>query len=260
MQSGHPLLQRTASERRLPAEQITGLHQTRRTLGCLREPPPFGLRGVRRQPRARDVERWQVHRLPRQTPRGQSQVERSDLGTPRVDLQPEEIVPQHGADGLLDGEPLFGHPQSDQELERFHQKVAAAATRIEHPQGRGFTGPIGKGAGSGTPGAAALVPFVLGADTAHEAQVGEIVAAPGLQAYRPPKFLLVGRPPRQVRAIGQDPAGTPRTDGVVQEEQDHVVLGEQLRDRGQFVGTDLCARPVYFVLPLGLPELVGPAK
>ena len=216
-----------------PPKQITVLGQAARILRRLRQLPPLDLRCVRCKSRACDVERRQVDGVPRQAPRGEGKVERGDLGAARVDLQPEEVVPQHGADGLLDREPLFGHSQPHEELERFDKKVAAAATRIEHPQRRGFTGPIGKGPGSGTPRARALVPLVLDADAAHEAQAGEVVAALRLQAHRPPQFLLVGGGPRHVP--GYRPVSCPRKprpDGVVQEEEDHVVLGEQLRDCG----------------------------
>ena len=110
------------------------------------------------------------------------------------------------------------------------------------------------------PRARPLVAFVLFTDGAHEAQVGEVVAAPRLQAHQPPKFLLIGGIPRHIRAIGQNPARAPRADGVVQEEEHHVVLSEQLGDGRQFVGADLSALPVDLVLPLGLPKLVGPAE
>ena len=61
--------------------------------GRLRKVPPFGLRCVRCQSRARDIERRQVYGLPREPPRGESQVERGNLGATRVDLQPEEGCP-----------------------------------------------------------------------------------------------------------------------------------------------------------------------
>jgi len=46
----------------------------------------------------------------------------------------------------------------------------------------------------------------------------------------------------------------------VQEELDHVRLGEELCDGRQFVGADLHLRAVDLVLPLALPELVDPAQ
>ena len=90
--------------------------------------------------------------------------------------------------------------------------------------------------------------------------MGEVVAAPRLQAHQPPKFLLIGGIPRHIRAIGQNPARAPRADGVVQEEKHHVVFSEQLGDGRQFIGADLSALPVDLILPVSLPELVGPAE
>ena len=52
----------------------------------------------------------------------------------------------------------------------------------------------------------------------------------------------------------------PGPDRVVQEELDHVVLGEQLRYRGQCPPVDLRTALVDFFFPLGLPELVDPAQ
>ena len=46
----------------------------------------------------------------------------------------------------------------------------------------------------------------------------------------------------------------------MQEELDHVVLGEQLRHRGQGPPVDLVAALVDLVLLLGLPELVHPSQ
>ncbi len=40
----------------------------------------------------------------------------------------------------------------------------------------------------------------------------------------------------------------------------HVILGEQLGDRRQFIGADLPAGSVDLLLPSGLPELIGPAQ
>ena len=46
----------------------------------------------------------------------------------------------------------------------------------------------------------------------------------------------------------------------MQQEQHHVALGEELGHRRQLVGADLDAALVDSLLPLGLPELVGPAQ
>lgn len=54
------------------------------------------------------------------------------------------------------------------------------------------------------------------------------------------------------------------TEGVFDEEGDHVLLGEQLRHRRQFVGADLgpglLHLPLHFFLLRRLPELVAPAQ
>ena len=47
---------------------------------------------------------------------------------------------------------------------------------------------------------------------------------------------------------------------VFQEEEDHVVLGEELGDGGQFVRADLHLALVHALLPVRLPELVGPPE
>ena len=52
----------------------------------------------------------------------------------------------------------------------------------------------------------------------------------------------------------------PCAERVVEEEVDHVVFGEELRDRRQLVGANLHAGIVDLLLPLRLPELVGPAE
>ena len=52
----------------------------------------------------------------------------------------------------------------------------------------------------------------------------------------------------------------PRAQRVVQEEVHHVILGEQLRDGRQFIRADLVAGGVDLLLPLRLPELIGPTQ
>ena len=46
----------------------------------------------------------------------------------------------------------------------------------------------------------------------------------------------------------------------MQQEEHHVVLGEELGHRRQFVGADLLPAGVDLVFLLGLPELIGPAQ
>jgi hypothetical protein len=46
----------------------------------------------------------------------------------------------------------------------------------------------------------------------------------------------------------------------VQQEEHHVVLGEKLRDRWQFVRADLLPGPIHLNFPVGLPILVDPSQ
>ena len=56
------------------------------------------------------------------------------------------------------------------------------------------------------------------------------------------------------------PGRPPRAERVLQQEPHHVVLGEQLRDRGQVGTADLALGAIDLCLSAGLPELVYPAK
>ena len=55
-------------------------------------------------------------------------------------------------------------------------------------------------------------------------------------------------------------AGPPRAERVLEQEADHVVLGEELGHRREVGAADLATGVIDFLLPLGLPELVDPAK
>ena len=59
---------------------------------------------------------------------------------------------------------------------------------------------------------------------------------------------------------GEDLAGVPRSESVIQQEVHHVILGEQLRDGRQFIRADLVAGGVDLALLLRLPELVDSAE
>ena len=59
---------------------------------------------------------------------------------------------------------------------------------------------------------------------------------------------------------GEDLAGPPRAERVIEQEVHHVVLGEQLRDGRQLIGADLVLRLVDRFLLVGLPELIDPAE
>lgn len=55
-------------------------------------------------------------------------------------------------------------------------------------------------------------------------------------------------------------ARPPRAECVVQQELDHIVFGEKLRDSRQLVRADLLAGLVHLVLVFLLPELTTPAQ
>ncbi len=55
-------------------------------------------------------------------------------------------------------------------------------------------------------------------------------------------------------------ASPPGTEGVLEQEPNHVVLGEQLRHGRQLRGADLVPCLVHLPLPFRLPELVDPAQ
>ena len=167
---------------------------------------------------------------------------------------------QYEGNGLLNREPFLGHAKVHEELERFHEKMAASAARIEHPELRSFFGPIRKSASGGSPRTRSRAVLASVTDVAHEAQMGEIVAAARLQVDQSPKFFLIDGSGSHLRAISENLARTPRTDGVMQEEEYHVALSEKLGHCGKFVGTDLLAARIDLGLPLGLPELVRPAQ
>ena len=62
------------------------------------------------------------------------------------------------------------------------------------------------------------------------------------------------------RALQSMASTPPSPDGVVEQEFDHVVLGEELRDRWQGPSVDLLTALVDLVLPLALPELIDPTQ
>ena len=64
----------------------------------------------------------------------------------------------------------------------------------------------------------------------------------------------------EVRVAGKYLTRPPCAKRVVQQEEDHVVLGEELCDSRQFVCADLDLRLVDLVFLVRLPELVDPAE
>ena len=77
-----------------------------------------------------------------------------------------------------------------------------------------------------------------------------------------PDKTQVGHLHRQLHA--RVTALPPAAEGVFEQEGDHVLLGEKLRHRRQFVGADLGTGllhlPLHFFLLRRLPELVAPAQ
>jgi hypothetical protein len=80
------------------------------------------------------------------------------------------------------------------------------------------------------------------------------------EADRAAKLLLARGALGQLGALRKNLPGPPGAHRVVEEELHHVVLGEELGHGGQLVGADLDTVSLHGVLPLGLPELVGPAE
>src|SRR5258708_21732854 len=74
------------------------------------------------------------------------------------------------------------------------------------------------------------------------------------------KFLFALGAFCQLGIRGENLARAPRAERIVEQEIHHVVFGEQLPDRRQFVLADLVSGGVDLVLPFRLPELVAPAK
>ena len=219
-------------------------------------------RGVGRQSGTREI---QVRQAPIAArigpgPGSQRQVEGSDLRAARIDLQAEQVVPPHGVDRVARCEPFLVNPQADQQIEALDQEVAAAAAGIEHAEVGRRAGPSLEAPGRRPPRPRRLPRFVSVPRLTHESQVREVVAPVRFQAHGLPQLLLARGGRGEFRWRGQDPARTPRADGVVQQEQHHVALGEELRHGGQLVGPDLHAALVDHVLPLRLPELIGPAQ
>ena len=122
--------------RRLLEEVVEPLHTIAQPVVVAGKLGPLLLGGIRRQPRAGDVQRRQPDRLAGELPRRQSHVEGRDLRAAGVDLKAEEVVGQGGTDGVFEGQPFFLHPQPHEQLEALDEEVAAAAAGIEHLQFR----------------------------------------------------------------------------------------------------------------------------
>ena len=171
-------------------------------------------------------------------PGGQRRIERGDLRAARIDLQTEQVVPQHGVDRVTRCEVVLLHAQTNQQVEALDQEVTTAAARIEDAQVGRHARPALEAAGGRPPGPRRLLCFVSIPRLPHESQVGEVATAVRFQAHRFAQFLLARRGRGQLGPRRQNPARTPSANGVVQQKQHHVALGEELRHRRQLVGPD----------------------
>src|SRR5579875_198432 len=148
---------------------------------------------------------------------------------------------------------FFGHSESDQNWQGEDQKVAAPHAGIEQRDFFRSFGPSLERPGGGPP-----LPLgaVLGL-VAHKAQIAPLNAA--YRAGRA-KFILGLCRTRKLRLARENLSCPPCAERVVQQEEDHVVLGEKLGDGGNFVSTNLPLRLVDLFLSIGLPELIDPSK
>src|SRR5437870_1917289 len=88
----------------------------------------------------------------------------------------------------------------------------------------------------------------------------EVVPTAARKPHRFAQFVLVLGVLCQLGASSENPPGMPCTNRVMKQEEHHVVLREQLGNRWQFIRADLLPRTIDLVLPLGLPELIGPPE
>ena len=181
-------------------------------------------------------------------PRGQRQVERANLRAARVNLQTEQVVTDDRRHRRCFVQLFLGQAQGHQPLEHRHHEMPAAHARVEGSEGGRSFGPALERASGGRPFA------VLAFDPA------EIAPRAARQRDGLTEFVFALGVFGQLGIRGEDFAGVPRAEGVIQEEVHHVILGEELGDGGEFVGADLLAGFIDDLLLVGLPELVGPAE
>ena len=125
--------------------------------------------------------------------------------------------------------------------------MAGAAAGVEGLQIGQLLRPGVKGSGSRCPGAI-LLP--------HKAQVFQW-NTPGIDSF-PAQFLFAVGVPEV--GFGEPSCRPPSSQGVVEQEADHVGLGEELGYGWQLPRADLDLGCVDLVLLLGLPELIDPAE
>ena len=166
---------------------------------------------------------------------------------------PNRLSSQHRVDGRRLRQPFLRHAERDEDRQREDEEVPRPHAGIEHGDVLRRLRPAFERAGGRTPGAFRPVLRLV----SDEAQIGPVdIADLAGGAQRS----LVRRRRREARVAGKHLAGPPGAERVVQQEEDHVVLGEELRDGRQLVGADLHLGLVDLVLLVRLPELVDPAE
>ena len=152
--------------------------------------------------------------------------EGAELGAARVELEAEQVVAEDGRGGGL----CAVRPSSSIRILR---SMSAAATR-KWPEPMQGSMTVISAARSGQPSK---------------------VPAAGVPSSRKRRYSHS----LQERAVGMA-ARPPGAERVLEQEADHVVLGEELGHRRQVGAADLVAGLVDLLLALGLPELVDPAE
>ena len=131
---------------------VKSLHPLAEPSVVSRELRPVLLRTDDSLPRAGDVQGRQgaiSQRLPVGSgvgPRSQGQGERGDLGAAGIDLEAEQVFPEHGIAGVSSRQFFIVHPQWHEQPERGHQEMAGAAAGIEHRELFERPGPAVEGA------------------------------------------------------------------------------------------------------------------
>ena len=213
-----------AQRGRISKERVKLCQRVREPSVLARQAPPGVQLPLDRDARAGDV-RYREWPVAIGFPGREDEREGGDLRATRIQLQAEQVVAQHGLTGLGAGEPLLFHAHLPQQVEGFDEEVSRAAAGIQHGHLGGAVRPVGEGAGRWR----AVV---------ADAEVGQFL----------PEWTL---------GVAGDPPGTER---VLEQEADHVVLGEELGDGRELLSPDPPLAAVHLRLLLRLPELVAPAE
>jgi len=154
--------------------------------------------------------------------------------------------------------------QSEQEFEAGDEEVPGATAWVEDFEFGSGLWPVFVGARGGSPWAGGCAFFIGFELLTHKAEVAEVTLAGGrMQRTAPAEFVLVLGGCGEVRVGGKHLASVPGAERVVEQEEDHVVLGEELGDGGERFAGDLLAgldAGVDSFFLGGLPELVGPPE